>query len=130
MSFLLNKNVIVGGIVLVACLGLWYYIYSLKSDINDLQFQVSTIQTKLANKNLEVERLENSLNKQSALVEALEVDRNSSLTKLQEWKNKPAEVRYKTIYKTIYKEGVVKSNECKDIKSMLNDVKLINFNSL
>ena len=130
MSLLLNKNFIFGVLIVSVISALYFYVYSLKTDIKDLQLQVSQMEITVINKKLEVERLETSIISQNKYIESLEANKTKNLAELEKWKNKPAEVRYKTIYETIYKDKEIKSNECKDIKTMLDNVRSIDFSSL
>ena len=120
------KNLIIGGIIVFAIIGLYAYVHSLKTDIEDLRMQVSKKNVEIANRKLEVERYRSSLVHQNEKIEKLELDNKAADDKLTKWKNQPENIKYKVIYKT--KE--VKSNDCKDIKKRIDYVRHLNANEL
>ena len=120
------KNMIIGGVIIVLITGLYFYIHTLKSQINNLQDLLKDNQIELANSKLQSERYKNALDSQNKEVEALKLNEKLSLAKLKKWKSLPPKIKYKTITKI----REVKSDECKDIKNVLNAVKLINPNIL
>jgi len=125
-QFSMYKNAIVGGLILFLILGLYFYINSLKSDISELKLSVSKWQIKSVNAERESEMLRNSLTRQTQAIEALKANKAAALDKLSKWKEKPAIVKYKTIYKVVTKP----SNKCKDIKQSLDNIRQINFDDL
>ena len=120
------KNMIIGGVIIILIAGLYFYIHTLKSQINNLQDLLKDNQIELANSKLQSERYKNALDSQNKEVEALKLNEKLSLAKLKKWKSLPPKIKYKTITKI----REVKSDECKDIKNVLNAVKLINPNIL
>lgn len=120
------KNLIISGIIVFAIIGLYAYVHSLKTDIEDLRMQVSKKNVEIANRKLEVERYRSSLVHQNEKIEKLELDNKAADDKLTKWKNQPENIKYKVIYKT--KE--VKSNDCKDIKKRIDYVRHLNANEL
>ena len=60
-------------------------------------------------------------------INEIAIDKELAMSKLEEWKAKPPQVRYEVIYKD---REVIKSNDCEDIKNRLDDVRVIDFNSL
>ena len=88
----------------------------------------------IANLNLLVAKLEASnsqskamVDKQNEAMEEITIDRELALNKLEEWKAKPPKIRYEVIYRD---REIIKSNDCKDIKNRLDDVRNRDFNSL
>jgi len=120
------KNMIFAGVVLVLLAGLYFYIHSLKTQINDLKVEIQATQVKLANSQLEATRYKSALDKQNIMIENLKVSKNNALNELEKWKAKKPEVKYKVIEKI----RKVKSNECKDIKNTLDDIRHLDFHSL
>jgi len=120
------KNIIFAGVVLVLLAGLYFYIHSLKTQISDLKVEIQATQVKLANSQLEATRYKSALDKQSIMIENLKVSKNNALNELSKWKAKKPEVKYKVIEKI----RKVKSNECKDIKNTLDDIRHLDFHSL
>jgi len=70
-----------------------------------------------------------SLDSQTEAIEALRVDYNASVVKLEEWKSKPAGIRYRTIYKHIPKIEYVKG-DCNDTKLLIDSISTINYSDL
>ena len=122
-----ERNVIINLVVIfIMILGLGFYITTLKVSIHKLEKEINSLNTELLHRALESERLAAALKRQNEKVMLIKSDRENALSKLRKWKNKPPDVRYKTIIR--YRE--VKSNECKDIKNILDDINVTDFNSL
>lgn len=92
--------------------------------------QNKTLTTDLITKNslLEVEKTKNinlnaSIKNQNEKIENNQIDLDTKLKELEEWKNKPAEIKYKEIIK--FKE--IKSNECTDIKNIIDSIRTTSF---
>lgn len=92
--------------------------------------QNKILTTDLITKNslLEVEKAKNinlnaSIKNQNEKIENNQIDLDTKLKELEEWKNKPAEIKYKEIIK--FKE--IKSNECTDIKNIINSIRTTSF---
>lgn len=120
------KNLILGGIILAAIAGLYFYISGLKSDIKDLKITMLETQNKLVNEKRQSTLFRTTLENQSKQIELLKVNTKLANTKLQKWKAQPPKVRYKVIYKN----REVKSNDCKDIKSTIDSIRSIDYSSL
>jgi len=121
---------IIGIIGLILAVGIGVYINSLKSTINLQQKQYLRQQMKVANLQLEVERYSNIITLQNDRIKQLKIQEQLHRKELNRWKSLPPEVKYKVIYRTKYKIKKVKSNECKDIKTIINGVRNINYNEL
>ena len=101
------------------------------------RFTYSNMQNKIAK--LEKEKLElNSLlvvekannitaksiiENQNRAIDSQKVEYSEKLQELEDWKNQSPEVKYKEVIK--YKE--VKSNECEDIKNIINSIRSTSF---
>ena len=120
------KNLIVGVVIIVLIVGLYFYTHSLKVQIRELRSDLKDSYVELANSKLESSRYKSALDAQSREVELLSVDKQKADKKLAEWKAKPAEIRYNVIYKI----RKVKSNECKQIKAVINSIRSINYTDL
>ena len=125
-TLFLNKNLIAFGAIFVAVIGLYFYIHSLKSDIQELYFKLERSKTELANTKLEAERYKNALDKQSEKIESLKSDIKNKTKILVKWKTLPPRIKYKTITKI----REVQSDECKDIKAQLDSIRKFDYNSL
>lgn len=118
----------VGAIVLVIGIFLAQYI-----KIQHLKTDVSSLKTSLAYSEVSVTKLEESNRElsrsilvQNEAIDEMAIDKYKAYAEYAEWKAKPADVRYEVIYKT----REVKSDDCEDIKSVLDSSKSIDFNSL
>jgi chromosome condensin MukBEF ATPase and DNA-binding subunit MukB len=120
--FAIKDYIFIG--VIVALLGVVGYN---KVTISSLEDAITKLETK--NKDLVIDygtckankaTVENALLKQNSKVKQYEIDITEAQKELDMLSKLPPKVRYKTIYKTIYKEA---SNECEDIKSMLDSVR-------
>jgi len=120
------KNLIVGGIVVALIVGLYFYVHSLKVQISGLRSDLKDSYVELANSKLEATRYKSALDAQSGKIEALKVNKDKADKKLAEWKAKPAEIRYNTIYKI----RKVRSNDCKQIKATINSIRNIKYSDL
>lgn len=124
MNYILSnsKLLLVGFIVIVFLIG-GVYNYFLKSELEKVQAEFSE-----QGKELAVEKANNAtakaiIEKQNLLVELNKTDYENNLKEYQNWKDKPPEVKYKEVIK--YKE--VKSNECQDIKNIINSIRSTSF---
>jgi len=120
------KNLIMSGMVVALLIGLYFYVHSLKVQIAGLRNDLKDSYIELANSRLEGSRYKAALDKQSSKIEMLELDKQKADKKLAEWKAKPAEIRYNTIYKI----RKIKSNDCKKLHEQISAVKRINYSDL
>ena len=120
------KNLIVSGVTLLLLIGLYFYIHTLKTQIQDLRSQLTQNQVELANYRLQSERYKNAIDIQNRQVNELKVSKDNALDKLSKWKALPPKIKYRTITKI----REVKSNDCKDIKNTINAIRNIDYNSL
>jgi len=122
----LYKNLIAGALIVMAIGGLFFYIGSLKTQIDKLEIKVGQWQVKYSNEQRQSDLLRNAVKTQNAEVTRLKHDKELADTKLSDWKAKPAVIKYKTITKI----RTVKSNECPEVKSIINTVRQIDFDTL
>ena len=107
-------------LVIVAAIG--YKYYSLSSEISDLESTVSKNTLKISElekdkMGLKFERddFEQALENVNAEIDRMSVNEEKNLEELAKWKNRPPEIKFKTIYKEIpQKVEVYKKGECKD----------------
>ena len=127
MNFLTTyKNYIIIGIVismLTIILIESIYIKLQSSKITFLQEKITEIKLDLSNEKANNTTLRSSIKDQNQKIEEHKNNYDSKLREFQEWKDKPAEIKYKEIIK--YQE--IKSNECKDIKNIINDIRNTSF---
>lgn len=120
------KNLIIGGVVVALLVGLYFYVYSLKVQINGLRSDLKDSYVELANSKLEATRYKSALDAQNKEIEALKVNEKLANDKLSKWKALPPKIKYKTIAKI----REIKSNDCKQIKATIANVRHIDFSSL
>lgn len=125
-QFTIYKNMIMAGIAGVLLVSLYFYIHGLHQDIEALKKSLLTNQVKLANSKLQSTRYKAALDSQNKEIEGLKAQRTLAESKLKKWKSKPPDVKYKVIYKV----REVKSDDCKDIKNVIDTVRHFDYNSL
>lgn len=127
MNFLTTyKNYVIIGIVismLTIILIESIYIKIQSSKINFLQEKITEIKLDLSNEKANNTTLRSSIKDQNQKIEEHKNNYDSKLREFQEWKDKPVEIKYKEIIKY---QGI-KSNECKDIKNIINDIRDTSF---
>lgn len=101
--------------------------------IQKLNSEVANLKTALLYSEISVTKLEENnreLNKsiftQNEAIEKMAIDKSKVDAEYASWKAKPAEVKYEVIREI----REVESNDCEDIKNVLDSVKSIDFNSL
>lgn len=105
IATLLITTIVIGGI----------YIKIQSAEIQILQNDLSQLQIELSNEKANNVTLRSSIKDQNEKIEANKNDYDSKIKQYEQWKNQPAEVKYKYITKE------VRSNECEDIKKSIDD---------
>ena len=102
-----------GYIILI--IGLVIYFFALNNYISNLKLKIAV---------LEKDKIELNfvLDNQNKALESIRIDRDNRLKELEYIKSLPPEIKYKTIYKEIPKI-IEKSDNCEDIKEVLNSLK-------
>jgi len=121
-----------------------------KKEVRQLIMENGSLQNRLDFKNGQIVELEHEILKQNKRIKKIEADRDKKAKEFEEWKAKGRknkviekilyreEVIYKTKYKTKtkikYKTKIVKerikSNDCKDIKAVLDGVNTVSYDQL
>lgn len=91
--------------------------------IEKLELDVKNKTAEIAVKDANNISLTSKIKSQNEKIEQIENNYVEKNKEFEIWKNKPAEVKYKEIIKNVE----VKSNECKDIKSIINDIRNTSF---
>lgn len=91
--------------------------------IEKLELDIINKASEIAVKDANNINLNSTIKSQNAKIEQIENNYVEKNKEFEIWKNKPAEVKYKEIIKNVE----VKSNECKDIKSIINDISNTSF---
>lgn len=122
--------------VIYAVMGLVLMIFVafVYSSFQSKNLEIATLKQEIATKEIFIAKLESSnaqikllTTKQNESIETLKANRDEALLKLEKWKSMPPKIRYEVIYKD---REVTKSNECDDIKSVIDDVRTVNFERL
>lgn len=118
-----NKYLLLGVIVIAVFLIGGAYTYFIKSELEKVQASYSE-----QGKELAIEKANNitakaTIESQNRAIESQKVEYSEKLQELEDWKNQPPEVKYKEVIK--YRE--VKSNECEDIKNIINNIRSTSF---
>lgn len=99
------------------------YIYMQNHTINNLQTELQLKVAEIAVKDANNINLTSTIKSQNEKIEQIENNYVEKNKEFEIWKNKPAEIKYKEVIKNVE----VKSNECKDIKSIINDIRNTSF---
>ena len=118
---------IAGAIMMIVILFAAGYIAILKGDIRSLHSKIDKAKSE---KIIESQNLQQCSRELQALNDRIEQERSDYRSRVEHYeamlKQKP-KVRYKVIYRTIQEK---KSDECEDIKAMLDGVRHTSFDSL
>ncbi len=121
-----SKEMIAAIVMTIFVISFYIYIGGLKDEIAALEKEVSTLKTDVAYRTLEKTRLENAIEKQNEYVEQLEANKALAMAKLKKWQKQKPTIKYRKI--TEVRE--VKSNECKQIKDSINNIRNISYSEL
>ena len=105
------------------------YITYCNTQIDSLEKEVKYLNAKLITSTTNNLTLRGSISSQNEKIEKYELDIQSKEKELLEWQNKPAKVKYETIYKEIVRDNNL-TGECDEVKSIINSIPNINLNSL
>jgi len=98
-------------------------IYFLNMNRESLIKDLTDKKIELSNEQANNITLTSKLEYQNQKIAEQENNYEAKLKEFQSWKDKPAEIKYKEIIK----HQEVKSNECKDIKNIINDIRNTSF---
>jgi len=99
------------------------YIYLQNQTIDNLRLDIQSKVSEIAVKDANNINLTATIKSQNEKIKQIENNYDKKNKEFEIWKNKPAEVKYKEVIKNVE----VKSNECKDIKSIINDIRNTSF---
>lgn len=108
-------------IVLLGISGAFNWVQSNK--IETLELDIKNKVSEIAIKDANNITLTSTIKSQNEKIEQIENSYNEKTKEFEIWKNKPPEIKYKEIIKNVE----VKSNECKDIKSIIADIRNTSF---
>ena len=118
-----NKYLLLGVIVIAVFLIGGAYTYFIKSELEKVQASYLDQGKELAIEKANSITAKATIESQNRAIDSQKVEYSEKLQELEDWKNKPSEVKYKEIIK--YRE--VKSNECEDIKDVINSMRGTSF---
>lgn len=110
--------------LIIAFIGMYLYVDTLKKEVSDLNTSLNTATSLLAVEKANNVTLKAALSSQNIEIEKNKIDLDEKKKELEEWKSRPPDIKYKTIEKII-KQG--DSNECENIKNMLDDIRNTSF---
>ena len=117
-----DKLILLGiGIVITLVIGLGFMLKLQSSKIEELSQTIQSLSAELVVANANKATLEAAIKSQNAVIELNRNDYEAKVAEYEEWRAKPAEIKYKTIVKE------VKSDECVDIKNALDELSTIKF---
>ena len=108
-------------IALKACTGI---------QITNLEEEVLQLTTELVVVNNNATRLRNSIAVQNTAIDELTLDVTSKKAELEGWQNKPAEIRYNTIYKKVPVYVNIKEETCENTKAVIDVARQYDFNAI
>jgi predicted Holliday junction resolvase-like endonuclease len=120
------KNIIITGVVAILIISISTYVYMLKKTITELNTSLLESKIELAKEQRQSALYRSTLDNQTKEIESLAVDKSKADKKLAEWRAKPADVRYEVIYKM----REVKSDECADIKTVIDNIRNLDYSRL
>ena len=98
--------------------------------VNGLKLELADTQTDVVVAKADYNMCRASVDEQNGKIEKLGVDYDGAVKKLSEWKKKPAEIRYNTIYKYISREVVNNEESCENTKRAIDAIRHIDFSGL
>lgn len=118
-----NSKIILIGIVIIIFVIGGVYTRFLQSELEKVQSEYSEQGKELAIEKANNTTLKATLESQNKAIDSQKVELAERLQELEEWKNQPPEIKYKEVIK--YRE--VKSNECEDIKNVIDSMRSTSF---
>ena len=111
--------ILIVGVVCTVLAGVIVYLYICNLR---LEAKVSGLETDLVVCKTNNVTVKAALDTQNEKIASMEIDIEERNTKYQELLNQPPEIRYEVIYKKV-PSIEVKSNECKEIKKLIDDIR-------
>ena len=118
-----NKYLLLGVIVIAVFLIGGAYTYFIKSELEKVQASYLDQGKELAIEKANSITAKATIESQNRAIDSQKVEYSEKLQELEDWKNQSPEVKYKEVIK--YRE--VKSNECEDIKNIINSIRSTSF---
>lgn len=118
-----NKYFLLGVIVIAVFLIGGAYTYFIKSELEKVQASYLDQGKELAIEKANSITAKATIESQNNAIESQKVEYSEKLQELEDWKNQSPEIKYKEVIK--YRE--VKSNECEDIKAVINSMRGTSF---
>lgn len=109
-------------IILLIFVAKEYQINALENEIVVRDLEIEKYKTTIAHVEASVSACKSTLAHQNEAIELQRVDIKTKEDALKKLKAQPTDVRYKVIYKDVPKI-TIKSNECDDIKEILDSIK-------
>ena len=102
-----------------------YKAYSYESQISELELMVAEMDTQILVEHNNVLQLNRVIEKQNEAITLLAADYDTNVKEFEAWKAKPKKIKYVDVVKYVNVE--VKSNECEDIKAVIDSIRNTSF---
>jgi len=122
MNSFVIKIAIVGVLVVMGA----FYINMLNKKIYKLERDKASLEQSLLVANFSASMCKEEIEYQNEKLNSIRADYNMTIQQLQSWKEKPVKIKY--VYKNIIKE--IQSDECEDIKSVIDATRTIDYGIL
>lgn len=120
----------INGYIYAAAAGLAIgYIVMTKMSLSDAETKIENLRTELLNAHNQMSSLKSSLKSSNKIIGDMQIDLETKDAELQEWRSKPAKIKYETIYRDVVRDTNL-TGECDEVKSLINSVSTINLNTL
>ena len=117
-----SKNILIVAVAVIFLIS-GAYNHFIKSELEKVQAEYSEQSKELAIEKANNTVIKATIESQNKAIDSQKVELAEKLQELEDWKNQPPEIKYKEVIK--YRE--VKSNECEDIKAVINSMRGTSF---
>ena len=119
--FLLNGVFKYTTIGLGVALGLILITYQVR--VSGLKTDVMELQMELQASEMNRFSLKSSIEDQNKAIDAMVVDMVAKDEEIEKWKNKPADVRYETVYKRLPADINLTKDDCETVRSVIGSIR-------
>ena len=120
------RKLLVGGLIAVVVMAGYVYVHRLQTQIKKLDGRLKDSYIELANEKLQSTRYKAALDAQNKEIEGIRRNERLAKDRLAKWKALPPKIKYKTIVKI----RKVKSDDCEEVKRVIDSVRSIDYDRL